>query len=83
MMEKSPWQKYKDNLGETRPWDMVNPKAEHVSEDAANRRLEICKGCPELIKMTTQCKKCGCFMHLKTKLYNAECPIGKWGKGNE
>jgi hypothetical protein len=83
MMEKSKWQQYKDSLGETRPWDLVNPKAEHVSEDISQRRLEICKACPELIKMTTQCKKCGCFMQLKTKLYNAECPIGKWGKGNE
>jgi hypothetical protein len=33
-----------------------------------------------LIKLTSQCKKCGCFMEAKTKLPNAECPIGKWDK---
>ena len=64
-----PWQKYKENLGETRPW---------VDEEKAKERFSICKGCPELIKLTTQCKKCGCFMKVKTKLEKAECPLGKW-----
>ena len=41
-------------------------------------RFKICKTCPELIKATNQCKVCGCFMNLKTKLIQAECPIGKW-----
>jgi hypothetical protein len=48
------------------------------SEDLADTRLSICKACPELIKLTTQCKKCGCFMSAKTKLEVAKCPIGKW-----
>ena len=25
MTEKSKWQQYKEKLGETRPWDMLNP----------------------------------------------------------
>jgi hypothetical protein len=33
---------------------------------------------PFLIKATNQCKKCGCIMHLKTKLAGAECPVGNW-----
>lgn len=74
----SAWQRYKMSLGETRPWDVVNPNTEKVSDEIANNRLEICKSCPELIKLTIQCKKCGCFMHLKTKLEKAECPLGKW-----
>lgn len=74
----SAWQKYKQNLGNTRPWDMVNPNVEHVSEEERNRRFEICKQCPELITLTRQCKKCGCFMSAKTSLAAAECPIGKW-----
>lgn len=74
----TPWQKYKKNLGETRPWDIVNPKTEWASEEESNKRYDICKACPELIKLTSQCKKCGCFMAAKTKLKGASCPIGKW-----
>jgi hypothetical protein len=51
-----------------------------VSDEVQQERLEICKACPELIKLTSQCKKCGCLMNLKTKLKEAACPIGKWGK---
>lgn len=77
-MPNSNWSKYKQNLGNTRPWDIINPKTEWVNEEKEKKRFEICKGCPELIKLTTQCKKCGCFMKVKTKLEAATCPIGKW-----
>lgn len=76
--ELNAWQKYKQNLGETRPWDMVNPNAEHVSKEIEDQRFSICKSCPELLKITKQCKKCGCIMTLKTKLKKAECPLHKW-----
>jgi hypothetical protein len=72
------WQKYKNSLGETRPWDMLNPVKYVKDSDVSDKRLEICKTCPELIKLTTQCKKCGCFMAAKTKLEEAVCPLGKW-----
>lgn len=78
MSDLSPWQRYKQNLGETRPWDLVNPNTEWASEEVANARYEICKTCPELIKLSKQCKKCGCFMSAKTKLEKATCPLGKW-----
>lgn len=74
----SAWEKYKQNLGDTRPWDLVNPHSEWADEDKAKERYSICKACPELIKLTKQCKKCGCLMHLKTKLELATCPLGKW-----
>jgi hypothetical protein len=74
----SPWQEYKKKLGETRPWDMLDPNAERVSEDEAARRFEICKACPRLLKATNQCKECGCFMNAKTKLAKASCPLHKW-----
>jgi hypothetical protein len=76
--EMTPWQKYKKNLGDTRPWDIINPKTEWASEELSNQRYDICKQCPELIKLTSQCKKCGCIMAAKTKLAGASCPIGKW-----
>ncbi|NBP57569.1 hypothetical protein EBU71_13735 [bacterium] len=76
--ELTPWQKYKQNLGDSRPWDLVNPGKARADEDVASKRLDICLSCPELIKLTKQCKKCGCFMSAKVKLDNAACPIGKW-----
>ena len=78
MSELSPWQQWKKNLGETRPWDLINPNTQYASDVVATKRFDICKACPELIKATHQCKKCGCFMIAKTKLLAATCPIGKW-----
>ena len=78
MAEKTPWEKWKESLGETRPWDLLNPSTEYVPEEEAKARFEICKACPRLIKTTGQCKECGCFMNLKTKLAKAECPLHKW-----
>jgi hypothetical protein len=75
--ELSAWEKYKENLGESRPWHLLD-KENYIEEDLAKERFSICKVCPELIKLTTQCKKCGCFMAAKTKLKTASCPIGKW-----
>ena len=74
----TPWQKYKESLGETRPWDLLNPNSNWASEEEAERRYDICQACPELIQLTKTCKKCGCFMSAKTKLEKASCPIGKW-----
>jgi len=74
----SAWEEYKKNLGDTRPWDFLNPKTEYASQEVADARYEICNGCEFLTKLTKQCTKCGCVMPLKTKLENAVCPIGKW-----
>ena len=63
-----------------RPWDLFNKNLGRVETEVAAERLAICKECPELIQLTTQCKKCGCLMNAKTKLPNAECPLGKWGQ---
>ena len=76
--ELTPWERYKQNLGESRPWDLINPKTEWATEEVVEERYSICKSCPELIKLTKQCKKCGCLMHLKTKVQAATCPLGKW-----
>jgi hypothetical protein len=87
MSEKSPWEIYKEkNQGKdkrlnervVKPWDMINPTVERADESLANERYSICQACPELIKLTKQCKKCGCFMAAKTKLLKATCPLNKW-----
>ena len=79
-MEKklSPWKQWKENLGDTRPWDLIDPRTPLVKEEVSDERLAICVECPELIQLTKQCKKCGCFMLGKTKLEKATCPLGKW-----
>lgn len=75
--KKSRWEQYKEKNGVT-PLDLLNPKARKIDESHAQGRMNICKACPELIQLTDQCKKCGCFMQFKTKLEGAKCPLGKW-----
>ena len=59
------------------PLSLLNPK-NYGEKDIGTERYNICLQCPELIKVTKQCRKCGCFMVAKTKLANATCPLGKW-----
>ena len=40
------------------------------------RRMAICKGCEFYIN--ARCRKCGCYMNLKSRLETEHCPIGKW-----
>jgi hypothetical protein len=61
---------------EWRNMDWLN--LDKILPEYHKERLAICQGCPELIKLTSQCKKCGCIMSIKTKLEAAKCPIGKW-----
>jgi hypothetical protein len=72
------WQEYKKKLGETRPWDILSPNVEKVSEEEAEARLNTCINCDRLIQLTKQCKECGCIMAVKVKLKNATCPLNKW-----
>ena len=48
-----------------------------ASKEEADKRMNICSNCPELTKRS-RCKKCGCFMKIKTKLKRVSCPIQKW-----
>lgn len=73
----SKWSEYKQKNGST-PLDLLNPRTKRVTDDVANLRLEICNSCPHLIQLTKQCKKCGCFMAVKTKIEASTCPVGKW-----
>lgn len=88
MEQKSDWERFKENPEgyakevvankPVRPWDFVFPSTEYADKETSEKRLDICKACPFVIKATTQCKKCKCFMHAKTKLAKATCPVGKW-----
>jgi Family of unknown function (DUF6171) len=65
-------------MGDVKPWDLLNPNEPRSGEELAKHRLEICSTCEFYRAKTNQCKKCGCFMKLKTSLENAKCPLGKW-----
>lgn len=58
--------------------DFLNPNEPRSNPEQIDYRLEICKTCVFYRPKTNQCKKCGCFMKLKTRLEHAKCPIGKW-----
>jgi hypothetical protein len=49
-----------------------------ASDDLARARLNICEACPQLTMVSRQCRLCHCFMDVKTKLLEADCPMGKW-----
>lgn len=51
-----------------------------VPDSVAEERFAVCNSCEHLYHLTHTCKKCGCFMKLKTTLAKASCPIDKWGK---
>lgn len=77
------WNEWKKNLGEARPWHLLDPNRKIKDQQVVEKRMKICDQCPHLIKLTKQCTLCGCFMPAKTTLSNAECPIHKWGKEDE
>ena len=51
-----------------------------IDPEISKKRMEICKQCPNYVKFTGQCKKCGCIMRIKTKLHGQECPENRWDK---
>lgn len=74
----SAWKQFKEAMAsEGKPWDLLYPE-EYADDGVAAARYEVCSHCPELTEHTKQCKKCMCFMVLKTKLKHAKCPLGKW-----
>lgn len=63
---------------EVKPWDLLNPNKPRSSEELREYRFQICQTCEFFRKTNQTCKKCGCFMKLKTTLGQASCPVGKW-----
>jgi hypothetical protein len=62
---------------DAKPWDLINGSL-RTPDELAEYRLKICSECPAFRKASQTCRKCGCFMKLKTKLEKAVCPVGKW-----
>lgn len=49
-----------------------------ASSDQQSERIEICNSCEQLTEKLRRCRKCGCFMDIKTWMAEQECPLGKW-----
>ena len=68
-----------ENNKPARPWDLFNRNIGRVEKKIKEERFSICQQFPRFIKLTGQCRECGCVMKLKTSLPHSTCPIGKWG----
>lgn len=55
-------------------WKEYKEKSLKLSQE----RMPICESCLELFEPTKTCKKCGCFVVLKTKIVGEKCPLNKW-----
>lgn len=49
-----------------------------VSGRTAQKRRGLCNKCFWRDPQTNQCRKCSCFLALKTELTTESCPLGKW-----
>lgn len=67
-----------DNTNEQEDIDSVGIDGDMDAPNYAVKRWNICVDCDRLIRLTRQCKECGCFMKIKVRLRGAECPLGKW-----
>lgn len=59
-------------------WDAFKKDEYDIPESIVNSRMDACRSCEHFIKLTSQCKRCGCVMPLKTKLRSSMCPEQKW-----
>jgi len=67
----------KDN-GDVQFTDLFDPRQERSDQELIKQRMDICNSCEWLNKRLVQCRKCGCFMKLKSTLKQASCPLDKW-----
>ena len=46
-------------------------------EKILKERWDACMGC-EFLTNNLRCKKCGCWMRIKSRVARMKCPEGKW-----
>lgn len=49
-----------------------------INEELGKQRTKVCRNCVNYDN--GRCKECGCFIDLKTRVPQEECPIGRWKK---
>jgi hypothetical protein len=67
-----------DGSNDVKFTDLFDPSQPRSDRALIESRLEICNSCEWFHKRLAKCRKCGCFMKLKSTLKQASCPIGKW-----
>lgn len=63
--------------GESVTYEQINAylasvRSELTDEKTAEKRLEFCKSCDNLI--SGMCLKCGCYVEVRARLKNGSCP---------
>jgi len=58
--------------------DAIHGKQILVSEEEKINRLNICRECEWFESENERCKKCGCWLAIKTYMKSEHCPINKW-----
>ena len=48
-----------------------------IDDSIQQKRWEHCTNCT-FLTWNNRCRKCGCFMKMKTKIKGATCPLGIW-----
>ena len=54
-----------------------------VSKEVYKDRMAICKKCVYYFKPSGQCKRCLCFMKIKSRIASQSCPQKYWDKTTE
>ena len=54
-----------------------------VPNEVYEDRIAICKGCVYYSSLLGNCKICTCFMKVKARISNQECPQKYWSKTSE
>jgi len=49
-----------------------------ATNEVKKERLAICNDCPLLYKPTMTCRRCMCFMNIKSSIAAMRCPDNKW-----
>lgn len=47
-------------------------------ENQSQTRIDICRGCDQLLPIVNMCRQCGCQMNIKTRIFSSKCPLNKW-----
>lgn len=59
-------------------WHHIKTGWQTAKPELIEKRLDICDGCEFLDKEEMECLDCGCFVLIKTKWTDQECPQKKW-----
>lgn len=52
-------------------------RGDYATDEVRAERMATCKQC-EYLALGSNCKLCGCFVHLKTRYTTASCDINRW-----